>query len=96
LNTWRELQTSDHFYYMSTKGAGDGTVHSYFSPFDSPYEAFLNYMNVLSDFTLQVTKEEKVHAQEESSKVLEFERRHEGVPVWAERYAASYDHGHLN
>ena len=46
---WRRLQTSDHFYYMSTKTGPDGQVHSYFSPFDSPYEAFISYMNVLSD-----------------------------------------------
>jgi alpha-amylase len=46
-STWRKLQTSDHFYYMSTKGAGDGAVHSYFSPFESPYDAFISYMNVL-------------------------------------------------
>jgi alpha-amylase len=44
---WRRLQTSDHFYYMSTKGSADGEVHSYFSPFESPYEAFIAYMNVL-------------------------------------------------
>jgi len=49
---WRRLQASDHFYYMSTKGANDGEVHSYFSPFESPYEAFIAYMNVLKDFTL--------------------------------------------
>ncbi len=48
---WRRLQTSDHFYYMSTKGFGDGTVHSYFSPFESPYEAFIAYMNVLRDLS---------------------------------------------
>lgn len=48
--TWRQLQTSDHFYYMSTKSAGDGAVHSYFSPFESPYDAFISYMNVLRDF----------------------------------------------
>lgn len=47
--TWRRLQTSDHFYYMATKAGADGDVHSYFSPFDSPYEAFISYMNVLSD-----------------------------------------------
>jgi alpha-amylase len=46
---WRRLQTSDHFYYMATKIGPDGEVHSYFSPFDSPYEAFISYMNVLSD-----------------------------------------------
>jgi alpha-amylase len=49
--TWRRLQTSDHFYYMSTKGSGDGEVHSYFSPFESPYEAFISYMNVLRDLS---------------------------------------------
>jgi alpha-amylase len=47
--TWRRLQTSDHFYYMSTKGDGDGVVHRYFSPFESPYDAFVGYMNVLKD-----------------------------------------------
>ena len=50
LETWRRLQTSDHFYYMSTKGAADGEVHRYFSPFESPYDAFIAYMNVLKDF----------------------------------------------
>lgn len=50
LNTWRKLQTSDHFYYMCTKYWNDGDVHKYFSPFKSPYEAYINYMNVLMDF----------------------------------------------
>ena len=49
--TWRRLQTSDHLYYMSTKGAGDGVVHRYFSPFESPYDAFVGYMNVLKDIS---------------------------------------------
>ncbi len=44
---WRKLQTSDHFYYMSNKGGPDGIVHRYFSPFGSPYDAFITYMNVL-------------------------------------------------
>lgn len=47
--TWRRLQTSDHFYYMSTKGEADGAVHRYFSPFESPYDGFVAYMNVLKD-----------------------------------------------
>ncbi len=47
---WSFLQTSDHFYYMATKWLSDGDVHSYFNPYDSAYEAFINYMNVLSDF----------------------------------------------
>lgn len=51
---WGYLQTSDHFYYMCTKFFSDGSVHEYFSPYDTPYDAFINYMNVLSDFMLRV------------------------------------------
>ncbi|GMQ27289.1 glycoside hydrolase family 57 protein [Algoriphagus sp. oki45] len=51
---WGYLQTSDHFYYMCTKFFSDGSVHQYFSPYDTPYDAFINYMNVLSDFDLRV------------------------------------------
>ncbi len=54
LGTWRNLQTSDHLYYMSTKKGSDGTVHNYFSPYPSPYEAFINFMNVLTDFSMRV------------------------------------------
>jgi alpha-amylase len=46
---WRNLQTSDHVYYMCTKWFNDGDVHAYFSPYDSPYDAFLYFMNVLRD-----------------------------------------------
>ena len=49
IDDWRKLQTADHVYYMSTKHADDGSVHSYFSPYSSPYEAFLNYMNAIRD-----------------------------------------------
>ncbi|MGL4907780.1 MAG: glycoside hydrolase family 57 protein [Bacteroidales bacterium] len=51
---WRNLQTSDHFYYMSTKWFSDGEVHKYFNPYDTPYDAFINYMNVISDFSLRL------------------------------------------
>jgi alpha-amylase len=54
LSAWRKLQTSDHFYYICTKWFSDGTVHRYFNPYASPYDAFINYMNVLSDFTIRV------------------------------------------
>ncbi len=54
---WKYLQTSDHFYYMCTKWFSDGDVHKYFNPYDSPYEAFINFMNVLSDFTVRLEKE---------------------------------------
>lgn len=46
---WRKLQTSDHAYYMCTKWFTDGDVHAYFSPYESPYDAFLYYMNALRD-----------------------------------------------
>lgn len=49
IRDWRRLQTSDHFYYMCTKWWADGDVHKYFNPYESPYEAFVNYMNVLHD-----------------------------------------------
>ena len=49
LKTWRRLQTSDHLYYVSTKGMEDGAVHAYFSPYDGPYDGFINYMNILQD-----------------------------------------------
>ena len=54
LRDWRYLQTSDHFYYMCTKWFSDGDVHKYFNPYGTPYEAFINYMNVLSDFMIRV------------------------------------------
>lgn len=51
---WKYLQASDHFYYMSTKFFSDGEVHAYFNPYDSPYDAYINFMNVLSDFTIRL------------------------------------------
>ena len=51
---WNYLQASDHFFYMCTKHSSDGSVHSQYSPYDSPYAAFTNYMNVLSDFMTRV------------------------------------------
>jgi alpha-amylase len=51
---WLYLQTSDHFYYMSTKRSSDGAVHQLFSPYETPFDAFSNYMNVLSDFIKRV------------------------------------------
>ncbi len=54
LRDFDRLQASDHFYYMCTKLFSDGAIHQYFTPYDTPYEAFINYMNVLSDFILRV------------------------------------------
>jgi alpha-amylase len=58
IDVWGKMQTSDHFYYMCTKFWSDGDVHKYFSPYDSPYDAYIYYMNVLADF--ETTIEETV------------------------------------
>jgi len=49
LEDWRKLTTSDHFYYMCTKYFADGDVHKYFNPYDSPYDSYINFMNVLDN-----------------------------------------------
>jgi alpha-amylase len=49
ITDWRKLQTSDHFYYMCTKWFSDGDVHKYFNPYDSPYDSYINFMNVLDN-----------------------------------------------
>ncbi len=54
IEDWRKLQTSDHFYYMCTKWFSDGDVHKYFNPYDSPYESFINFMNVVNDLEHRV------------------------------------------
>jgi len=51
---WTYLQASDHFYYMSTKFFSDGAYQVYYNPYDTPYEAYINYMNVLSDFSIRL------------------------------------------
>lgn len=56
LDDWRKLQTSDHFYYMCTKWSADGDVHAYFSPYESPYDAYITYMNALSDLKLRLER----------------------------------------
>lgn len=54
METWRKLQTSDHFYYMCTKFWADGDVHKYFSPYESPYEAYRRYSHALHDLKLRL------------------------------------------
>jgi len=49
ISDWRKLQTSDHVYYMCTKWFSDGDVHAYFSPYESPYDAFLHFINAVRD-----------------------------------------------
>jgi len=59
IDAWRKLSTSDHFYYMCIKWFNDGDVHKYFNPYDSPYEAFIAYMNILNDIILRVKGDER-------------------------------------
>jgi alpha-amylase len=58
IDNWAKLLTSDHFYYMCTKYWNDGDVHKYFSHYDSPYDAYINYMNVVTDLehSLELTE----------------------------------------
>ncbi|MDR1130569.1 MAG: glycoside hydrolase family 57 protein [Prevotellaceae bacterium] len=72
INTWLKLQNSDHFYYMCTKWFSDGNVHKYFNPYSSPYDAYINYMNVLSDFIKQIDSYFKTGKDERNRKLLEY------------------------
>ena len=54
IDEWRKLQTSDHYYYVSTKNMGDGDIHNYFSPYASPHEAFMLMTNVMNDFKFRL------------------------------------------
>ena len=56
IDDWRRLQTSDHFYYMCTKWFNDGDIHAYFSPYDTPYEAYINFMNAYHDLQYRLAK----------------------------------------
>ena len=66
---WLYLQTSDHFYYMCTKWFSDGDVHKYFNPYGSPYEAYINYMNVLTDFRKRLEAEEHLKGFKSAGRV---------------------------
>ena len=67
---WGRLQASDHLFYMSTKHFGDGAVHANFSPYDTPYDAFINYMNVLSDFIVRVEDQYPMSVENEELNAL--------------------------
>ncbi len=55
LRTWRYLQDSNHFRYMNTKPRTEVTDHADVDPYHSPYDAYINYMNVLTDFSERLT-----------------------------------------
>jgi len=56
IEDWRRLTTSDHFYYMCTKYFNDGDIHAYFSPYETPYEAYMNFMNAYHDVKFRLTE----------------------------------------
>lgn len=56
INDWRRLTTSDHFYYMCTKWFNDGDIHAYFSPYETPYEAYMNFMNAYHDLKFRLAE----------------------------------------
>ncbi len=60
LSDWRKLQISDHFYYMCTKYFADGDVHKYFNPFNSPYDSYINFMNVMDNLKTRCLMHEKL------------------------------------
>ena len=68
---WKYLQTSDHFYYMNTKFFIHGNFHSYYNPYNSPYDAFINYMNILSDFEIRLIKILKGEPDEQQQQNIE-------------------------
>ncbi len=67
---WNYLQASDHYFYMSTKHLADGMMHSHFSPYDTPFQAFTNYMNVLSDFIVRVEEQYPLSIENEELNAL--------------------------
>ena len=74
LKDWQYLQTSDHFYYMSTKSFPEGEVHTCFNPYNGPYEAFMNFMNVLNDFSIRLNqKVESKYSDQFNMKEIELE-----------------------
>lgn len=62
IESWRKLTTSDHFYYMCTKYFNDGDVHKYFSPYESPYDGYIAYMNVMQDLTQRIKQKRGIFA----------------------------------
>jgi alpha-amylase len=83
VDTWRSLQTTDHFFYMSAHKLGDDSHRSYFSQYPSPYEAFINYIQILRDLISNLEGARQKHFENDHAKVIESERHHPKAPVWA-------------
>jgi len=70
ISDWRKLQVSDHFYYMCTKYFSDGDVHKYFNPYDSPYESYINFMNVLDNLSNRCSRQVPLDTDNVADKAL--------------------------
>ena len=84
IEDWRKLQTSDHFYYMCTKWFADGDVHKYFNPYETPYEAFIAYNNVLHDLALrtrEVTGKSSLALEEKEAEAKSAKQVKKKVPA---------------
>lgn len=90
---WNYLQTSDHFYYMCTKHMNDGAIHSHYSPYETPYEAFTNYMNVLSDFMVRVEAQypSEIENEELNSLVTTIKNQSSEIEMLKKQLAQSLD-----
>ena len=87
------LQVSDHFYYMSTKFFSDGEVHSYFNPYDTPYDAFINYMNVLSDFEIRVNAAQQSHVDDDMARLSKIiKEKDEQIEKMEKKLASKKEH----
>ncbi|MEM3374756.1 MAG: glycoside hydrolase family 57 protein [Candidatus Woesearchaeota archaeon] len=71
LEDWRKLTTSDHFYYMCTKWFSDGDVHKYFNPYDSPYDSYMSFMNILNDLAIRLLEKNTKKISEKPSKLIQ-------------------------
>jgi len=67
LEDWRKLQVSDHYYYMCTKYFSDGDVHKYFNPYDTPYDSYMSFMNILNDIAKRLNKKGDLNISEQPS-----------------------------
>ena len=96
---WHRLQSADHFYYMSTKKMGDGAVHSHFSPYETPFQAFTNYMNVLADFIVRVEEQYPLEIENEELNSLVTTIRNQASEIETlkkQLETARLNHEHLN
>jgi alpha-amylase len=88
IEDWRNLQVSDNFYYMCTKWFNDGDVHKYFNPYDTPYDAFITFMNVFSDVMIRLRQAQQ--GKVANARGLRLQKR---IPLEQEQQAPEMNQG---